>query len=229
MRRRKRISEPDNADRWVIPYADFITLLLAFFTTLYAISHVDAVKLDRFAGSMKSALKTPAALASKSAIIEGIKPVNYADAKLEKDIRSEFEKSGIIDGVTISRDERGVHISLGDSVLFDLGSAEVKTDAQPLLATIAGIIRQTQNTVAIEGHTDNTPIRNSRYPSNWELSTARATSILISLLRDYHFNPERFSASGYGEHRPVAPNATPDGRAKNRRVDIIFDTRKEGT
>jgi len=229
MRKRKRPEEIDNADRWVVSYADFITLLFAFFTTLYAISHVDAGKLERFEGSMKSALKTSGTTTSRTPIIEGIKPINYEDARLEKEIQTNFEKSGIIENVVISRDEHGVHISMGDSVLFDMGSADVKVDARPLFTTVAGIIRQTQNVISIEGHTDNTPIRNSRYSSNWELSTARATSVLMSLLNDYHLNPERFSASGYGEQRPVAPNATPEGRAKNRRVDIIFVSKKDGT
>jgi chemotaxis protein MotB len=98
-----------------------------------------------------------------------------------------------------------------------------------MLSIVAAVIQQTQNPISIEGHTDNLPIKNARYPSNWELSTARATSVLISLLRDYQFSPERFSASGYGEYRPMTTNATPEGRAKNRRVDIIFVTAKERT
>ncbi len=227
MKKRKRQDEPENVDRWVVSYADFITLLFAFFTTLYAISQVDAAKLDRFAGSMKSALKSSATTTSSSSLIEGVKPINYEDAKLEKEIRSVFEKSGIIEGVAISRDERGVRISFGDAVLFDPGAAELRPDAVSLLAAAAGIIRQAQNTIAIEGHTDNAPIRDSRYTSNWELSTARAASVLTSLLQDHHLNPERFSASGYGEYRPVASNTTPDGRAKNRRVDIIFVNKKD--
>ncbi len=228
MRKKKRQDEPENVDRWVVSYADFITLLFAFFTTLYAISHVDAVKLDRFAGSMKSALKSQTTPTSSSSLIEGIKPINYEDARLEKEIRSVFEKSGIIEGVVISRDERGVLISFGDTVLFEPGSAEIKPEAQSLIASVAGIIRQTRNTISIEGHTDNTPIRSSRYTSNWELSAARATSVLASLLQDHQLKPERFSASGYGEYRPVTSNTTPDGRTKNRRVDIIFGNKKDG-
>lgn len=228
MRKKRRQEEADNADRWVVSYADFVTLLFAFFTVMYAISHVDAGKLERFSGSMKSALKTSGTTTNAAPLIEGIKPINYESARLEKEIRSEFEKSGIIESVAISRDERGVHIILGDAILFDMGSAEIKAEVRPLFTAVAGVIRQTQNAISIEGHTDNAPIRNSRYPSNWELSTARASSVLMSLLQDYRLNPERFSASGYGEHRPVVPNATPEGRAKNRRVDIIFVNKKDG-
>jgi chemotaxis protein MotB len=229
MRKKKRPAEYDNPDRWVVSYADFITLLFAFFTVMYAISHVDSGKLDRFSGSMKSALKSSGTATSNNPIIEGIKPINYEDARLEKEMRSALEKSGIMDQAVLSRDERGVLLSLGDTVLFDPGFAEVKAEARPLLTAVAGIIRQTQNRISIEGHTDNTPIRNSRYPTNWELSTARATSVLMSLLHDHHVNPERFSASGYGEYRPASSNASPEGRAKNRRVDIIFVSKTGGT
>lgn len=227
--RKRREDDSDNPDRWMVSYADFITLLFAFFTTMYAISQVDLVKLDRFAGSMKSALKAPERKEATAPIIDGIKPTNYEDAKLEKDIRSNFEKSGIMEHVSISRDERGVRVSLADTILFDTGSAELKEEARPLLSAVAEIVRATRNDIFIEGHTDNVPIRNSRYPSNWELSTARAMGVLMGLLRDYHFNPERFAASGYGEHRPIASNASPEGRAKNRRVDIVFAGKKEGT
>jgi chemotaxis protein MotB len=228
MRRKRRTEEPDNADRWVVSYADFVTLLFAFFTTLYAISHVDAGKLEKFSGSMKSALKSGAARTGGSGVIEGIKPINYRDAELEKDIRSVFEKSGILGDVSISRSSRGVFMSFGDAALFDPGSADLKPEAQHLLTVVASVVRQTQNPISIEGHTDNTPIRGSRYTSNWELSTARAVSVLASLVREYGLPPERFSASGYGEFRPIASNASPDGRAKNRRVDIILDGEKEG-
>lgn len=229
MRRKKKPEEPDNADRWVVSYADFITLLFAFFTVMYAISHVDASKLNRFAGSVQTALKTSATDTTSKSLIEGIKPISYEDLKLEKEVKSTFEKSGIMNDVSVMRNDRGVFITFGDGVLFEPGSAELKPEALPMLTVVAAVLRETQNPISIEGHTDNLPIKNARYPSNWELSTARATSVLITLLRDYQFNPERFSASGYGEYRPMATNATPEGRAKNRRVDIIFVTAKERT
>jgi chemotaxis protein MotB len=226
MRRKRAQEEQDNPDRWVVSYADFITLLFAFFTTLYALSHVDLGKLERFSGSVKSALKTRAT-ASENVVIDGIRPVNYEDAGLEKEMRSLFEKSGIINDVLITRGERGVSVSFGDSVLFEPGSAEIKAEARPLLLAVEAVIRKTQDPISpisIEGHTDNMPIRNS-----WELSTARAVSVLMSLLQDSPLHPERFSASGYGEYRPVASNAAPEGRARNRRVDIVFVSGKEGT
>jgi len=227
MRRRKRAEDHDSTDRWVVSYADFITLLFAFFTTMYAISHVDLGKLEKFAGSMRTAFKS-AGSGSGSAIIDGIKPINYADIALEREIITAFERFERIDGVNITRDDRGVIISFGDSVLFDTASADIRDEAKPYLSVVASLIRRTQNPIVIEGHTDNVPIKNGRYPSNWELSTARATSVLVYFLKEHGIDPERFSASGYGQYRPVATNTTPEGRAKNRRVDIVFVSRGKG-
>lgn len=112
--------------------------------------------------------------------------------------------------------------ALGDRVLFNVGEAGIKEDAAPALSAIAAVIAGIPNDIAIEGHTDNVPISNSRYSSNWELSTARAASVLEFLVRDRGLSPSRFSVSGYAEFRPVAPNETPEGRARNRRVDIVI-------
>ncbi|RJP55236.1 MAG: hypothetical protein C4549_08665 [Deltaproteobacteria bacterium] len=230
MRKRRKVEDHDNADRWVISYADFITLLFAFFTTLYAISNVDSGKLKMFAGSMKSAFKTTGTDNSAgTTIIEGIKPINYADVRLEKDIRITFEKFGKLEGISISRDERGVSISFGDSVLFDTGSAVIKDEAEPLLLSVISVIKRTQNNIIVEGHTDNIPIK-SKYLSNWELSTARAAGVLMYILKENNnMSPERFSTSGYAEYRPVTSNVTPEGRAKNRRVDIVFVSNRYGS
>lgn len=225
MKKRKE-DEHDDKDRWVVSYADFITLLFAFFTTMYAISHVDAGKLERFTGSMRSAFKS--SIDASKPLIEGIASINYADIETEKDVKKTLEKFKDIEGIAVSRDARGVIVSFGDSVLFDSGAADIRDGGKPLLSSILSVIRKTQNKIVVEGHTDNMPVKSSRYPSNWELSAARATSALMYLLKENDVSPERFSAAGYGEYRPVASNATSDGRIKNRRVDIIFVSRKDG-
>ncbi|HET6514365.1 MAG TPA: OmpA family protein [Thermodesulfovibrionales bacterium] len=227
--RKRRQRDDDHTDRWVVSYADFITLLFAFFTVMYAISHVDTGKLERFAGSMRSAFRATGSGELNTNIIEGIRPIPYEDMQLEKDIRSTLENFVTIPGVTVSRDKRGVRISLGDSVLFDSGTAEIREEAKPLLQSVASVLKRTENAVVIEGHSDNVPVRGGKNASNWELSTARATSVLMALLADHTINPARFSAAGYGEYRPVVSNVTPEGRAKNRRVDIIFVSAKHGT
>lgn len=226
-KRRKTEEEYENPDRWVVSYADFITLLFVFFTAMYAISHVDLGKLERFAGSMQSAFKTSGAVSDK-AVIEGINPISYDDIQLEKEVRTVFENfdKTVIEGINISRSERGILISLGDSIMFDTGSAEIKDEAKKMLTAVLSVIKKIQNNIVIEGHTDNIPIKSAEYHSNWELSTARAMSVLMYLMQEDGIRPERFSASGYGEHRPIMSNATPEGRARNRRVDIIIVSKK---
>jgi chemotaxis protein MotB len=229
MRRKRKIEEHDSSDRWVVSYADFITLLFALFTTLYAISHVDLGKLKLFTGSVKTAFRAAGIDAINPAVIEGVKPINYADISLERDVRSEFNKFGIIESITISLDQRGVLLSFGDTLLFDSDSAEPRREGRPLLAAVASLIKKSQRSIVIEGHTDNIPLRGTRYSSNIELSAARAARTYSFLVDEEAVNPERMSASGYGEYRPIASNATVEGRARNRRVDIIFVAKKDGS
>jgi len=230
MRKRYRIKESDNPDRWVVSYADFITLMFAFFTALYAISQVDVGKLNKFAGSMREALSTGEAphQSETTTIIEGIKPLYIGDIQLERNVKEVLNKAGFIEGVTISANSKGIYISLNDLAVFEKGSAAIREDAKPLLSLIADIIRNTGNYIVIEGHTDNLPIKgHPQYATNWELSTARATGVLVYFINEHSIPPERLSASGYGEYRPVASNSAPEGRAKNRRVDILFLSRRE--
>lgn len=223
--KRKR-EEEDNTDRWVVSYADFITLLFAFFTTMYAISHVDLGKLERFAGSMRTAFKANGA--ERIITIEGIKPVDYGIFEIEKELKTAMDKFDKIEGITTVVDERGVRLILSESVLFDSGSAMLKDKAKEILSQVVPVIKRVKNHISIEGHTDNIPIKNARYPSNWELSVARAMSVLVYIVDAHKVDPPRLSASGYGEWRPVASNLIPEGRAKNRRVEIIFEAQRNG-
>lgn len=146
------------------------------------------------------------------------------DAQLdavEEAIRTHAETQGLGDAVHMRREERGLVVSIvSDQVLFDPGSATLRPDGRAVLDGLAGALLALPNPVAIEGHTDDVPISNARFPSNWELSTARATSVLQHLIGAYGFPPDRLTAAGYGEQRPIAPNATSAGRDQNRRVDI---------
>lgn len=229
MKRRFKTTETDNPDRWVVSYADFITLMFAFFTALYAISQVDVVKLNKFAGSMREAFKAgePPQKSDTTTIIEGIKPLYIGDIQLERNVREVLNKAGFIEGVTISSNSKATYISLSDFAVFDKGSPMIREEAKPLLNLIADIVKNTGNYIVIEGHTDNLPMRGSQFPTNWELSTARATSVLMYFIKEHRIPPERLSASGYGEYKSIATNATPEGRAKNRRVDILFLSRRE--
>ena len=239
-RRRKRHEEHSNHERWLVSYADFITLLFAFFVTLYAISQVDAKKMTTLAQSMQAAFDTRTfdAGSRKLSLSEGITP-GFEQLKLIEPanpmlagpdlslqqvrgiVQQRLVKEDSLDRVRLTQDRRGLVISLSEAGFFDSGAATMKDSSLRVLDAIADSVLQVPNQIRIEGHTDNTPIHTEQFPSNWELSTARATQVIAYLTRRFPFQASRLSAAGYGEHRPVAKNATPEGRALNRRVDLV--------
>jgi Flagellar motor protein len=240
-----------NHERWLVSYADFITLLFAVFTTLYAMSQTDKKKVEEVMQSLQQSfgMVTAGAPAPKINVIQS-KPISIiptikpemsvaptgrarsgqartrAEEKDFRQIKSSIEaylvKQGAQDKVNLTITRRGLIVSLKEAGFFDSGQAQIKQNAHELLNTIAEVMTQYNNPLRIEGHTDNVPISTSQFPSNWELSTARATNVLKYLLKYYDAEPEKISATGYGEFRPVAENTTPENRAKNRRVDIVL-------
>ncbi|MEQ1759064.1 MAG: OmpA family protein [Vicinamibacterales bacterium] len=215
-------------DRWLVSYADLVTLLFAFFTTLYAASAVKATSAEAPAPLTASAESAePAAAAVTAAAAEaGDQPLDpllsRLASRLEDDVR--LERADVL------RDGRGVVVSLPEDATFRVGSADVTPDARPLIARVAEELRAGPYALRIEGHTDDVPIRTSRYPSNWELSTARAGAVVAYLIRDLHFSPARLSAAGYAEFHPRVPNDSAGNRARNRRIDIVvLDLAAEGT
>lgn len=221
MRRRARFEEQENPDRWVVSYADFITLLFAFFTVMYAISRVDNAKLGQFVGSTRAAFG-PRVPAREKPVIDGIAPVFPGAEQVKRDAVRMIEMSGAAGVVSVRPDDRGLVLSMGEHALFDPGQAQVKPSSEAALAAVSAIIRKAGCGAIVEGHTDSLPISNARYASNWELSTARATSVLAKLVAEHGVLPERVSAAGYAEFRPIASNATPEGRVRNRRVDVVL-------
>ncbi len=208
----------------MISYADFVTLLFAFFTTMYAISQVDSGKLALFAGSMRSAFRSVEGAASRQ-IIEGVRPVPRDLVDIGSELTRALRDFPAED-VSVTTDDRGVVVSLGDRIVFEPGQSAIRESAFPAMDAVAAVIRGIPNKVVIEGHTDNVPISGprSRYGSNWELSTARAVSVLEYFLSRHRIPPSRLSASGYAEFRPVASNTSPEGRARNRRVSVVIQT-----
>ncbi len=140
---------------------------------------------------------------------------------LKKEIESLVEPEVLKGRVRTRLDSRGLIVSLGEVGFFDSGSDEIKPEGRALLDTLAASLTGLDNQIRIEGHTDNVPIQTARFPSNWELSTARATTIVSYLMTRFRVSPDRLSAAGYAEFRPTASNNTTDGRARNRRVDIV--------
>ena len=260
--RRKRSEEPEeheNHERWLITYADMITLLMAFFIMLFTMSQLDLAKFKEFQQGFASQVSgkeinlaadggvgvLDGSAGTQEEILEQAKRVLDRQAaedlarKVERerllDVEDEFVErvhaAGLADKVGFDLEHRGLVVSIvSDDVLFDLGSADLRSDGRKVLNGLAGILRDMPNHVAVEGHTDNLPVT-GQYGNNWILSTARATSVLSYLL-DHDLPASRLSAAGYADQRPVRSNKTAGGRATNRRVEIVIlssTAPKEGT
>jgi chemotaxis protein MotB len=218
-------------DRWLISYADFITLLFAFFTVMYAVSNVDAGKVAPAAASLQKAFSGEVAPAGNTlaSVSPHAAPANppvapTADTSLET-VRHRLStdlSDAIEDGrLEISTDPRGLVLSLPVEATFSTGSAEVHARARTLVARIGTTVKPLGHALRIEGHTDDVPIRTAQYESNWELSTARASAVVAYLIGAAHLEPARLSAAGYAEFHPRVPNDSAANRARNRRVDIV--------
>jgi len=236
MRKKKKKEEHVNTERWLVSYADYMTLLFALFVTLYAISQVDAKKLGHFVESLKAALNQKINVIdseSESSLYKKKMPVIATISDPEKDsmarlkvyVQGKVTASRYKDKIQVNLDKRGIIVSLTGTVLFDTGSAEIRQDALPVLDGIAAMLKGIPNAIMVEGHADDTPIHNERFISNWELSAARATSIIRFLIGRYNFPPEQLSAAGYGEYKPVEPNDRPENKAANRRADLVIMSR----
>jgi chemotaxis protein MotB len=259
MVRRRRQEVHVNQERWLISYADFITLLFAFFVVMYSISQVNDSKYRVLSDTFIEAFNQPANTQKNSEPQENISPSTVIITPIDmgkttvtettppdvaepvtpdEPIKTSDELAQISDLVTekftqlindqmiqVSSNELWLQIELKDSILFSSGSADTSEQAQKIFDEIAGILKSYSNPVQVEGFTDNIPIKSVKYPTNWELSTARASAI-VKYLVSKGVAPERLSAVGYGEYQPVAANDTEQGRAQNRRVTIMVAKRK---
>jgi len=211
-------------DRWLLSYADFVTLLLAFFVTMYAISEVDATKLAPAASSMRAAFEGrrehTVPMPEGGSIVPPV-PVDPL-VPVEANLRLKLDDAIVAGRLELIRDSRGLVVSLPESATFPPASTEVTDGARELIARVAAIIAASGHSMRIEGHTDNVPIRTQKFRSNWELSTARASAVIAFVIETQAFDPVRLSAAGYGEFHPRAPNDSAENRARNRRVDIVI-------
>ncbi len=246
MARRSRFhqEEHENLDRWLVSYADFITLLFAFFVVMYGISQVNVGKYRVLSDSMVSAFrnvnlgnpseKVIGDLATATRMRQMIQtPV---EAQTEKQRGTAREKMRNMAGdiqkalgtlvkegkVRVTEGAQGVSVEINASVLFATGEAQLGPPAVAALQAVAQVLAETEFPVTVEGHTDNAPISTAMFPSNWELSVVRATSV-VRLFQGSGVAPWRLTATGYGEQRPVASNDSPEGRSRNRRVTLIID------
>jgi chemotaxis protein MotB len=243
---RKRGDSHENHERWLVSYADFITLLFAFFVVMFAASQADKTKVKQVSESVKDALENGQFSSAISAMLgrvkhEKSKPpanpdrVNKSDipppppqrqpadltkslATLQRGLEEEL-KSGKIG---LKLEPRGLVISLREAAFFASGDDSVAVASVPILGKIAAEIQGFGNPVRLEGHTDAVPIHNSRFRSNWELSAARSIAMLELLQQKFGIAPERLAVAGYAENAPVDSNDTEEGRAHNRRVDMVI-------
>lgn len=244
-KKREHVHQEEEAgEAWLLPYSDLMTLLLAVFIVLFAVSKIDAAKAQeisqQFAGTMMNkdyVSKSSAQDASGGDGAQSGGPLNietqselesfmgeYELKKLENlktELDTKLHGNGMDQSVSTMIDMRGLVIRLNNAIFFDSGSAEIKKQSEDTLVEVASLLNTIDNYIRIEGHTDNVPIRRSTYPSNWELSTARAVSVVKLFINKCNFSPDKLIAVGYGEFKPVADNSTAEGRAQNRRIDII--------
>jgi chemotaxis protein MotB len=248
MIRRKPLEEEDNPDRWLVSYADFITLLFAFFVVMYAISSINQGKYNELTNSMgnafsgvrgsdqqqiniKKAQGSDGVLEKQKSVI---KPLPLTQLYQEKSRRERESMTNM--GVALSnklaplisqgklrvmQNNRGIRIDINDSLLFSPGSAQLSPAAAGIMQEIAQLIKTSQRLVQVEGHTDNIAIHNDTFYSNWELSAVRASSVVRQLSAG-GIADARLSALGFGSVQPVSENQTANGRAKNRRVSVLI-------
>ena len=227
-RNRKNGGYEASGGPWEIIYSGFILILLCFFVMMCAFSNVEASRMDKFVRSFTQSIDV-----LKGGF--GFQPEgDMTDAS--SDFRAEQKRLGPIferlvnientfgleDNISISFSSEGLVMRLSDTSLFGLGVAEISPKAKPLLDKIADVLAQAPHEVRIEGHADNLPIHTPGFPSNWELSTARAVNVLRYVLDSGKCDPKKLSAAGFGEFQPIYPNDSPEHRMKNRRVEFIF-------
>jgi chemotaxis protein MotB len=250
MARKKHHEEHENHERWLVSYADFITLLFAFFVVMYAISTLNEGKYRVLADALIVAFRSDAVVTAQT---NGLSPMNRTTSSvpprptvkaqvdplrkqkgekmlaLAKNI-SEAMKPLVQSGqVRLTQLPHGLAVEINASVLFAPGQAALQPESIAALETVAKLLTEAPQQIRVEGHTDNVPIASALYPSNWELSSARAASV-VRLFTATGVDPARLSAVGYADNKPVEANDSVDGRARNRRVTLLIleDLTKEG-
>jgi chemotaxis protein MotB len=244
--RKKRAPEHENHERWLVSYADFITLLFAFFVVMFASSQTDKSKAQQVSDSVKTALEKGGVAAAVREIMGGtVDERGKGNAQLRgpggaeaKDVKIQPKQAELLPSLTyltqalsqeikdgkieIHLEPRGLVVSLRQKTFFPSGGDTLDPATFESIEKIATTIKNQPNTVRLEGHTDATPIHTTRFPSNWELSAARSIAMLELLSDRYNIPRERLAIAGYADTIPADSNDTEEGRAHNRRVDIVI-------
>ncbi|MBM7573526.1 flagellar motor protein MotB [Aquibacillus albus] len=243
MRRKRGIEEEKTDESWLIPYADMLTLLLALFVVLFAMSEIDAKKYEELSNFFRNELATgptgDGILEADESVVDVVTEVNREPKEiideekserelnqlkqLQQEINTYIERNNLSTILGTKLMDEGLLISIYNELFFDSGSATVKGEGEQVAQEISELLyTDPPHQIVISGHTDNVPIRNGRFASNWDLSVMRAVNFMRLLLDNEKLDPQRFSAKGYGEHQPILPNNSEENRAKNRRVEVLI-------
>lgn len=236
---KKKHEEHENHERWLVSYADFITLLFAFFVVMYSISSVNEGRFRTVSDSIKAALHpivSPPAIPTPfqvgnnkpSSIVPNVVPSrDMAVRRLQQALKT-LQASVRPETVQITEPgDSTIVLSLPELVLFESGAATLRAEAMPFLQALAEALIELDRQIKVQGHTDNVPMRSAQFPSNWELSAIRAVMVVRALGELYGVPSQNLSAVGFADSRPVTDNQTPENRAKNRRVEIVVLERKQ--
>jgi chemotaxis protein MotB len=229
---RKHRQAPKGAPRWMVTFSDLVTLVLVFFILLFSMSQIDLIKFQALADSMRDKQFldfypsiVPLEGQGKSEQEENNDSSQSLDELLEE-VQAYLDDNGLNNIIVANRTERGVVLVLQEQALFQSGEAEILNESNAFLDKVGALLGEMPNLVKVEGHTDNRPITTERYPSNWELSAARAGSVIRYLIENFSLDSTRFIAVGYGETRPIVPNNSEENWQKNRRVEIVISDPK---
>ena len=220
--------EDEGGADWMTTFADMMTLLLAFFVLLYSFSSINKQKFKQMIEGLQGKLgvleggqtisSAPMINAGLDSQRSGTRQLSNLNTKVENYIEGEDLEDDVETKIT----DKGLTVRFTGEVLFDLGEAAIKEDSRDILTKMSEFIKTVPNDVIVEGHTDDLPINNSKFPSNWELSTARATNVIRYFIENDNIDPTRLSAAGYSEYKPIVPNTNMENRMRNRRVDIVI-------
>lgn len=227
MRKKKNNNDMnDDGKEWMNTYADMMSLLLTFFVFMFSIATVDANKFESIISSFQG----------YTGILNGSKIINTDINKLHntnnkedeeflkmyQQIETYLKQNNLNKSIDVVLNDKGLLLRFKDSILFDTGKAVIRPEAISMLERFSGILKNVNNPIRVEGYTDNIPISNGIYKSNWELSTDRAVNVVKYFINIQKMKPELFSAAGYGEYHPIAPNNNEINRSRNRRVEIVI-------
>lgn len=231
MVRRQRHEEEENHERWLVSYADYVTLLFALFVVMFATSNANRAKAKQLSDSVRRAYGQNQAaqepIPRASELSHPSKPATASDTSGElaatlRMLREELRTEIALAKIQVKVEDRGIVISLREAAFFRPGDDAILPEISESIEKMARVLARSDNLIRLEGHTDSMPISSRRFATNWHLSTARALSMFGLLTADHRLEAARFTITGYGDTAPVESNATPDGRARNRRVDVVL-------